>query len=213
MNDLVLSIFPGVDLFGMSFKAEGFTVVWAPDLIWGWNIKDFHPPADVFEGIIGGPPCTGESKLAHLNGKPGFSLWKEAVRVIQEAKPAWWILEAVTKHDAPYVLALSPRWIGERQSRKRYFHSNLNLEPHISVSIFEHPQYKYAVRAANRASGYGTVRRRLASYDLPEACELQGLPSTWRLPEFTKEAQLKVIGNGVPLPVGREIARAVRKAN
>jgi DNA (cytosine-5)-methyltransferase 1 len=196
----------------MAFHAEGFTVVWAPDLIWGWDIKDFHPPAGVFRGVIGGPPCTGESQLAHLNGHVGYNLWSEAQRVILEAKPDWWVLEAVKKHEAPFVVKLTPRWLGERQSRKRYFHSNLNLQPHIKINLFENPEFKYAVRAANRASGYGTVRRRLASYDLPEACELQGLPSTWRLDSFYKEAQLKAVGNGVPLPVGREIARAVLKS-
>ena len=214
MNKLVLSLFPGIDLFGMAFAEQGYVIVWGPDLIWGWDIKDFHPPAGVFQGVIGGPPCIGESKLAHLNREErevGYSLWDETMRVILEARPSWWVIEAVKKHSAPFVLALSPRWLGEKQSRKRYFHSNLNLHPYINVSLFEHPEYKYVVRAANRASGYGTVRRRMASYDLPEACELQGLPRNWNLPAFKKETQLKVIGNAVPLPMGRAIAKAIKQ--
>jgi DNA (cytosine-5)-methyltransferase 1 len=49
--------------------------------------------------------------------------------------------------------------------------------------------------------------------DLEDACELQGLPRdfTEHMP-FRKDAKLKAIANGVPLPMGRAIARAVKRA-
>ena len=50
MSGLVLSLFPGIDLLGMAFEEEGFTVVRGPDLIWGGDIKRFAPPPDASTG-------------------------------------------------------------------------------------------------------------------------------------------------------------------
>ncbi len=212
-NNLVLSIFPGIDLLGRAFEEQGYCVVRGPDLLWGGDIRNFHPPAGVFEGVIGGPPCKGESNLAHLNGEVGFTMWDEAQRVIQEAKPDWFILEAVVSHNSPFAVVLSPRWLGQKQSRKRYFHSNLDLQKYIDVALWEDPEYKYAVLA-----GHGTVAgktfNRMAKYSLSEACELQGLPPDFHesLQPFLSQWKYEVIGNGVPLSMGRAIAKAVRKA-
>jgi len=211
MEDFVLSIFPGIDLLGRAFEEEGFCVVRGPDVIWGGDIRNFHPPVGVFDGVIGGPPCKGESNLAHLTGgRPGQSLKGEFHRIVEEAQPIWWVMEAVVKHKAPYVVKLSPRWLGEMQSRRRYFHSNLDIEPYIEITLFENPVFKYAVRAANRASGQGTIRRRMASYSWHDMCKLQGLPADFELPQFTKKGAQELVGNGVPMPMGRAIARAVK---
>jgi hypothetical protein len=50
-------------------------------------------------------------------------------------------------------------------------------------------------------------------YSLEDACELQGLPRdfTEHMP-FRKDAKLKAVANGVPLPLGRAIARAVKRS-
>lgn len=63
----VLSIFPGIDLLGRAFEEEGYTVVRGPDPLWGGDIRNFHVPAGVFEGIIGGPPCQHWTRLMFLN--------------------------------------------------------------------------------------------------------------------------------------------------
>ncbi len=245
-NNLILSIFPGIDLLGMAFEEAGYCVVRGPDIVWGGDIKEFHPPAGVFAGIIGGPPCKGESALAHLNGRVGETLAPEFIRVVKEAKPDWWLMEAVIDHTAQsgnwhcfcgtdyitggspygsplchaswcpgeyvYVLKLSPRWIGEKQSRVRYFHSNLNLEPHVDISIFEHPEYKYAV-LANHGGKRGTIAHRQATYTWNEMLELQGLPVWFELPFFTKTGAREAVGNGVPLSMGRAVAKAVKNAS
>ena len=39
--------------------------------------------------------------------------------------------------------------------------------------------------------------------------ELQGLPDDFELSTFTVEGATKVVGNGVPLPMGRAIAKAI----
>lgn len=209
-DGLVLSLFPGIGLLDMAFELEGFCVVRGPDLLWGGDVRRFHPPAGKFDGVIGGPPCKGESTLARLNRKPGESMAAEFFRCVEEAEPVWWVMEAVKRHEAPYVAALSPRWLGEKQSRRRWFHSNLNLEPHFEVAVFEHPEYKHAVLACH-GGAYGSVFRGMAKYQWPEHCELQGLPEGFDLPGFTVSAKYEAVGNGVPLPMGRAIAKAVSR--
>ncbi len=211
MSGLVLSLFPGIGLLDRAFEAEGFTVVRGPDLLWGGDIRGWHVPAGKFDGVIGGPPCVGESTLAHLNGTPGYTLVHEFFRVVAEAAPAWWVMEAVKPHDRGYYFALSPRWLGEDQSRKRWWHSNLQLNARIDVALFESTTFKHAVLAGH-GGAQGKVTQRMAKYPFPEACTLQGLPPDFDLPGFTKEAKHKAVGNGVPLPMGRAIARAVRRA-
>jgi len=210
-NGLVLSVFPGIDLLGRAFEEEGYCVVRGPDLLWGGDIRTFYPPAGVFEGVIGGPPCKGESKLAHLNGDVGASLVEEFWRIVDEVQPEWWMMEAVTEHDAPYVLKLNNRWLGEKQHRKRYFHSGLNLKPHIEVALFEHPEWRYAVLAGHGGT-QGTVTNRMAKYPWPEACELQGLPPDFDIPPFKSQWKYEVIGNAVPMAMGRAIAKAIKRA-
>lgn len=63
---LVLSLFPGIGLLDMAFEEAGFCVVRGPDLLWGGDIRRFHPPAGRFDGVIGGPPCQAFSRLRHL---------------------------------------------------------------------------------------------------------------------------------------------------
>lgn len=215
MQQLVLSLFPGIGLLDRAFEEEGFCVVRGPDVLWGGDVHRFHPPHERFDGVIGGPPCIGESKLANLNGRPGYSLRDEFCRVVEEACSAWWLMEAVKKHDdlplEGMVFPLQNRWLGEDQSRKRFFHSNLNLAPHIQLVALESATYKYAVLAGH-GGGEGTVYRRMATYSWPEMCKLQGLPEDYELPGFARVAKRRAVGNGVPLAMGRAIAKAVKGA-
>lgn len=45
-----------------------------------------------------------------------------------------------------------------------------------------------------------------------DLCRLQGLPADFALPGLTSAAAKRAVGNGVPLPMGRELARAVTAA-
>lgn len=57
-----------------------------------------------------------------------------------------------------------------------------------------------------------TQREKGYSYTIADMCRLQGLPEDFLDDApFTKFGKRKVIGNGVPLPLGRAIAAAVRK--
>jgi len=132
-NELVLSLFPGIGLLDHAFELEGYCVVKGPDVIWGGDIRSFHPPADRFDGIIGGDPCQSHSALANLVRAKGLEpsfpdLTPEFARVIDEAKPTWFLRENVPK--APDIKPLGYEvtsflldncWLGEAQRRKRRF--------------------------------------------------------------------------------------------
>jgi len=232
VGDLVLSLFPGGDLLGMAFELEGFCVVAGPDVIFGRNIRDFHPPTGRFDGVIGGPPCQAFSQAR--NRKPGLAenLIPEFERCITEAQPQWFLMENVRDAPVPSVpgylidaVLLNNRWLGQEQNRNRRFsfgtpngrrlHVQLAcLEPVLSaptVLATEHKGqlatrfYKGKVR-----SGRGSYISRRA---LNICCELQGLPPefTEGMP-FTLAGKYQVVGNGVPLPMGRAVAQAVKRA-
>mgnify|MGYP002359627434 CR=1 FL=1 len=240
MSGLVLSLFPGIGLLDMAFEEEGFCVVRGPDVLWGGDVRRFHPPAGRFDGVIGGPPCQSFSRLRYLvihNGyKPAPNLIPEYERCVAEAQPAWFVMENVEAAPVPVVggykvrdSILNNRWVGGVQNRRRRFSFGtrdgrpLDLE----VALFEEQEWAPAVMAHGGArevpvavGGSGKRKATKANeigYQTAEyvrrALRLQGLPETL-LDEapFTVAGKCEVIGNGVPLPMGRAIARAVKKA-
>lgn len=133
-SQLVLSIFPGIDVLGLGFEREGFTVVRGPDVIWGGDIREFHPPVGVFDSVIGGDPCQSHSTLANLVRAKGLTprfpdMTPEFQRVVEEARPAWFLRENVP--GAPDIKPagfavrsfLLDNWasLGEEASRRRRF--------------------------------------------------------------------------------------------
>lgn len=136
MSGLVLSLFPGIGLLDMAFEEEGFCVVRGPDLLWGGDIRKFHPPAGKFDGVIGGPPCQTHSSMSHLcligNGVPGGHRYGDMIpefaRVVSEARVEWFLMENVKNAPTPQigdyrlnVILLNNRWLGEDQNRLRKF--------------------------------------------------------------------------------------------
>jgi DNA (cytosine-5)-methyltransferase 1 len=232
---LVLSLFPGIGLLDMAFEQEGFCVVRGPDLLWGGDIRNFHPPAAKFDGVIGGPPCQLYSGLANFAHRWKFApehLIPEYGRVVGEAAPAWFVMENGRNAPLPAVAGyvvrdclLNNRSLGEEQNRVRRFSLGsqhgafLWIEP---VAV-ENDRWAAAVTASQggerRVHGKKSTGGKIARYTVAEALRLQGLPSDFfesgaiaRKPYLTAAGRLKVIAEGVPLPMGRAIAKAVKRA-
>lgn len=236
--NLVLSLFPGVDLLGHAFEQEGFVVVRGPDPIWGGgDVRQFRPPAQRFDGIVGGPPCQAFSQLAAGQSKKE-NLIPEFERVVTEAEPQWFVMENVRQAPEPTVarynivsVEFNNRWLGEEQSRLRRF-SFGSLAPHFAPKFqrallleqvcLENP-IKAGCFTANGSQwepGVDTNRGRLRGRsrsvrtraEFERGRRLQGLPDDYDLPGFTVEGAIRAIGNGVPIPLGRAVARAVKVA-
>lgn len=266
---LVLSVFPGIDLLGRAFEEERYCVVRGPDLLWGGDIRGWHPPAGVFEGVIGGPPCQAFSALRHLirhNGhEPKFgNLIPEYERVCFEAQPQWFLMENVPDAPIPNIAGyqtwaciLRDKWVGGVQPRPRRFsfgtHDGRPLDiqwaalmrPETAMSVVAGhglaPGQRSAVLASDSGIAYEERRRTSVLGDaripstadrvrtkgkgagvlphmgsvlpIADACEAMGLPRdfTKDMP-FTMQGKRSVIGNGVPMAMGRAVADAVRRA-
>lgn len=229
----MLSLFPGIDLFGMAFEEEGYCVVRGPDLLWGGDIRRFHPPAGVFDGVIGGPPCQAFSRLRHMVEANGYetapNLIPEFERCVEEAAPTWFVMENVPAAPVPipsyYQVqeqVLCDLWVGGATERKRRFSfgSQEHLPFHVEGLALHPIEAEHAVVVDGRAVPVkmlagGKVKTRSAAVrrSVADMAELQGVPRDFLDgAPFTASAKRKAIGNAVPLSMGRAIAKAVKRA-
>jgi len=252
MTSLVLSLFPGIGLLDMAFEEEGFCVVRGPDLLWGGDIRNFHPPAGKFDGVIGGPPCQAFSRLRHIVEANGYktapNLIPEFERCVSSALPQWFLMENVPDAPEPAVSGylitqqmVRDVWCGGETNRLRRFSFGSLADAHqsifsapanrflietlalhrpdpehaalacgggrpVTVAVGGHGKRKISAKSALKNYGYKTS----GAFDNHK--RLQGLPADFDLPPFTTAAKVKAVGNGVPLPMGRAVARAVKKA-
>lgn len=208
---LILSLFPGIDLLGRGFELEGYCVVRGPDPAIGQSdVRDFNPPPR-FDGIIAGSPCQDFSRLRRdpPSGE-GAAMLREFIRIVRGCGPKWWLLENVPT--VPDVLIdgyshqridLSANEFGLRQRRLRHFQFGSRLTGCLSIARGE------AVPAtepcAVASEGEKALRRSWGDF-----CALQGLEPDFEIPYFTLSAKYRAVGNGVPIPMGRAMARAIK---
>lgn len=225
MSGLVLSLFPGIGLLDMAFEEEGFCVVRGPDLLWGGDVRNFRPPAGRFDGVIGGPPCQVFSRFRHINPHAGGhgNLIPEFERVVTEARPSWFLMENVEGAPEPLVFdydsisqIVRDVWVGGETARLRRFsfgypigrlRGRFHIATHALHSIDEAPTV-----VAGHGSAFSHERGNMS---IAEMCKLQGLPDGFLDgPDcpLTAHGKRKVIGNGVPLSMGRAVAKAVKAA-
>lgn len=248
MSQLVLSLFPGIGLLDMAFEEAGFCVVRGPDLLWGGDVRNFHPPAGRFDGVIGGPPCKCWSPLANVvravHGPEAVApdLIPEFIRIVEAAAPQWFIMENVNGAPVPepqgYGVApaiVKDVWVGGATNRERRFTFGLagavpkwqietlalhSANPKPTVTTNSGGRRKVAVLDANgrqRGNQEHADHARLQSRPVEDQAADQGVPADFvaLLKEhgaFTSKALRIGIGNGVPLPMGRAVAAAVKRA-
>jgi DNA (cytosine-5)-methyltransferase 1 len=170
---------------------------------------------------------------------PKPNLIPEFERCVHEAQPQWFLMENVPAAPEPVVSAylvrsmrLNNRWLGEEQNRERRFsfgtHDGRTLA--VEMAALESASWERAVvatsskegalaksqteiRTGRQRSGNGRLPGQEARRPIARCAELQGLPPDFLADApFTAAGKYRVIGNGVPLPMGRAIARAVKAA-
>lgn len=221
MRDLVLSVFPGIDVLGIGFEFESYVVLRGPDPMFGrlHDVRRFHPPAGIF----------AHSRLAAVvrarwgEDKVADDLIPEFARVVMEAQPDWWLMENVPHAPAPRVngyavhsFLLNNRWLGGVQNRLRRFwfgvHGTdpVDLRHWLEYAALEPAEWKPAVLASGRWRSKRKTGPTRAS--VREGLQLQGLPEDFfDGTPFTVAGQQRLVGNAVPLPMARALARAIRK--
>lgn len=165
----------------------------------------------------------------------------EFERIVGESQPGWFLMENVERAPVPNVPGfvvrserLNNRHVGGEQNRLRRFSFGTRdgKRLRIATEVFEPIDFKPAVttnsggrRAKVVRDDNGRVRGKQGDSDhhrmrrrpLEEMAADQGIDAEWlsQLVEhgaFTTTALRTGIGNGVPLPLGRAVARAVREA-
>lgn len=204
---LVLSLFPGVGLLDRAFEDAGLCVVRGPDLLWGGDVRRFHPPAGCWWGVIGGPPCQDFSTLRRSEPTgAGLEMLVEFRRVVTESAPEWWLLENVAT--VPDVRIDGYGW--QRIDVDQAWYAHVSRLRHIQFGSRDgrtlqiprgtrHPDCEPCALASDHRP-WEVVRR------------LQGLSDDYELPGFTRAAAAAAVGNGVPIVLGRVLAAAVLAA-
>lgn len=219
---------------------KGPDIIWGGD-IKDWHVSTGAwagviggPPCQVFSQMRHLNPKAGQK---HGNLIPEFERVVSEAQpewFLMENVPA--APEPVVIGYSVHSLIFNNRWLGEAQDRTRRFSfgtrdgKRLNIE----VALFESMDYRQAVTSSLRAVPVALVRdgngghKVKRSYTeegarrgpdcgprekLAEMLRYQGLPDDY-LDEspFTDSGKRKAIGNAVPVPMGRAIARAVRRA-
>lgn len=176
-GQLILELFPGAGLFGKAFESLGATVVRGQDILWGGDVRDFKGIVNKFDGIIGGPPCQKFSRAA-ITGSSANNLIPEFVRIIEECKPRWAVMENVreAKEAAPdwdYVFLRDYDCGGLTHRRRGFWFYGLSAP---SKPSRRDGDAEYSVLASNW-NRRGTTKIHGHLYLTPgEAAHLQGYP-------------------------------------
>lgn len=213
---LILSLFPGVDLFGRAFEEEWpeCCIVRGPDVIFGGDIRTFHPPAGRFEGVIGGPPCQTFSALANLVRAKGYeprfgNLIPEFERCVIEAHPAWFLMENVPAAPEPVIAGYavnsfiidnshldSGDGYGEQQERNRRFSFGL-LGPYAPCLL------RWITPAALLLPRAGTVSQTHIDNSPKAKQRTSATVATYEVrAEPRRREQCAIDGRAVPLALG-----------
>lgn len=213
-SQLILSIFHGLDLFGRGFEAEGFTVVHAAESMLAFDVRALHLPPDRFDGLIGGSPCPDFSLARHgesviLDGY-GVEMLGEFCRLVVESAVPWFLLENVAQVPDIVIdgyciqrIDVNARECGMRQNRLRHFQFGSRSGKPMHVP--REPKIADWLPCATASEGERKERRTFAEF-----CALQGLEPVPDLSHFSTALQYRLVGNGVPVPMARVMAKAVR---
>lgn len=149
---------------------------------------------------------------APLPSVPGYATWSCILNNRQ----------CFDENGEPATQNRTRRWtFGDKRTGKR-------TALMIDVAVFENPKFEYAATGGSQQTRNGHIvamnrgnkikRSRMpfntkSAAAAQELCRMQGLPEDFLAHSpFRKDAQCKMLGNGVPLPMGRAIAKAVREA-
>ena len=198
-NHLVLSLFPGIDLLGRAFEEAGFCVVRGPDLITGGDIRRFNPPANRFQGVVGGSPCQDFSTLNRNPGPYGHDMLEEYCRCVSETKADWFLFENVSGFPSFEIegyegqrFSLDLGWFCEFSRRRDFVFGSRS-------GTLLNPVY------GKRERIQGTAVTGSDERSFSACCDIQGLPSGFDLPFFSLEGKKRAVANGVPMFLGRYV--------
>ena len=209
---LVLSLCSGIGLLDRAFKEAGFCVVSAGDIILGkhYDIRDFTGVKGKFDGVIAGTPCPDFSLMKRdrpaLEDSYGYEMILNFMRIVTECDPSWFLLENVAGVPNVQIHGYSHQRIDINQS----WYENVTRLRHIQ---FGHKDNKYLQIerkiVTDRSQKLQSCALANDSRSFRELCRLQGLEDDFDLKSFNVQGKKRAVGNGVPLSIGRALAKSV----
>jgi DNA (cytosine-5)-methyltransferase 1 len=167
------------------------------------------------------------------------NLIPEFERIVGEAQPSWFLMENVPAAPMPAVDGYSvhaqivcDHWVGGETGRERRFSfgtrggrrlpidvlalHRIDVEPAVTCDLRRRPVAlggsgkRKPTESGGRTS---SLNRGAGTETLERMIEFQGLPPDFfgEHHAFTQTAKKRAVGNGVPLAMGRAIAKAVRQ--
>ena len=132
MRKIILHLCADIGSDSKPYQDAGYDVICiGKDL----GVENYRPPKNVY-GIIANPPCT-EFSRARSGGKArnvgaGMVLVKECQRIIEEAKPKFWVIENPATGALRTVLGVprysyQPWWFGSPWTKKTSLWGNFNI--------------------------------------------------------------------------------------
>ena len=213
-RQLILSLFPGLDILGRAFATCGHTVCRGPDPVTGDLIENFHSLPGRFDGIIAGPPCQDFS--AARRSPPsghGLRMLDELLRVAAESQPTWILVENVPRvpnlfHEGQAFqrLDLTDLECGGTQLRRRHWQWWHRERHHLAPER----RPSHTTRRITPAITCNPDRHPLKTY--PARCRAMGLPAPIYPTGWTHAALQRAIGNAVTWPMALVMAAAVSQA-
>ena len=176
---------------------------------------------------MGGPPCkwwSSASNIAKARGqKVQPDLIPEFERCVAEARPEWWLMENVRRAPIPNVegyvskpFMLDAADVGADQRRLRRWTLGTANGLFLPVEILALRMEPRHNTVTTRNLQWDKLRQRPRSTNSlrtwSDAVEAQGLPADFLSDSpFTAKGKWELLGNGVPMAMGRAIAKAVRE--
>jgi len=210
-SQIVLSLFHGVGLLDRGFEQAGYTVLRGPDTLHGFRIEDFFGYAlrGHIAGVIGGPPCQDFSRARRRPPTGhGLRMIREFARLVTESGPLWWLMENVPQVPTLQIDGYTTQrfnlyavecGLWQKRNRAFQFGSRDGVPLRLQRTGQSHP--------GRRAK---TVLAKDHRPRFSRLVKLQGLPADFDLPGLSRTAKIRAVGNGVPVPMARIVAEAIR---
>lgn len=206
MNNVILSLFPGIGGLDHGFTKAGFCVVQGPDKVTGGDIRKFFAVEGMAQGVIGGSPCQDYSALNRNPGSYSDEMLREYIRIVTQGRPEFFLLENVV--GVPDVKI-------EGYEVQRF---NLDygwFSPYSRLRAFQFGS-RTGIQLNPMRGHKGNIERTALTcrenITFEAAREIQGFPKSFQLSSFSEAGKRRAMGNAVPLPLSEYLGALVRSA-
>ena len=160
------------------YRDAGYEVILIGSQI---GVENYHPPREGVHGIIANPVClefsTARSTGKARNPNEGMFLVKECIRIIEEARPTWWVIENPAKGVLKNYLGdpkyeYEPWWYGSPWTKRTALWGSFNVPARMYMKWEEVPKIPELYIRPGRSKPSLAFMHKSAFAMIPEFAEL-----------------------------------------